>query len=71
MDVAIRQGTIQEINIDLVVLAANLEITEPQLDIWTDIPTFRIGNQRLLNIPQTTNQAKSVALDILGDFIKL
>ncbi|MFW9914080.1 MAG: FAD-dependent oxidoreductase [Candidatus Thorarchaeota archaeon] len=65
-----RQGKIQEIDIDLVVLAANLEITEPQLDIWGDIPTFKIGNQRLLNIPQTTNQAKSVALEILGDFIE-
>lgn len=65
-----RQGKMQEVDVDLLVLAANLEITEPRLDIWKDIPTFRIGNQRLLNIPQTTNQAKSVALEILEEFIE-
>jgi heterodisulfide reductase subunit A-like polyferredoxin len=60
-----RQSKMLEIETDLVVLAADLRITEPSSDIWQDIPTFQIGNQRLLNIPQITNQAKSIALEVL------
>jgi heterodisulfide reductase subunit A-like polyferredoxin len=60
-----RQSKMLEVEIDLLVLAADLRITNPPPDIWQDIPAFRVGNQQLLNIPQTTNQAKSVALDVI------
>jgi len=60
-----QQSKMLEIATDLVVLAANLQITTPSSDTWEGIPTFRVGSPRILNIPQTTNQAKSVALEVI------